>query len=141
MSETCQPKFKIFAVDDSRAIQMVIKEHLSSGFDIQFASGGLSAFKLIDQGFYPDLIISDIQNPEIDGVEFLRIIRSREDLNAIPVLMLSASFEYNDKMELICYKAGANRCLVKPFNPELLKTVIEAIFRTAGKLPYSKIEL
>jgi CheY-like chemotaxis protein len=137
-----KPKLKILAVDDKPFILTLIIASLSPKFDVYTAPGGLSALQWIDEGNYADLITTDIQNPEIDGVEFLRMIRSRADLNTVPVGVLSGlNSSYVTAVSMNCYNSGANFFLKKPFNPDELIALIEVTFRTAGKLPYPTIEL
>ncbi len=137
-----KPKLKILAVDDTDKLLTLIKANLSPKFDVYTAPGGLSALQWIDEGNYPDLITTDIENPEIDGFEFLRMIRSRADLNKVLVGVLSGIDRCSvSAVSIDCYNSGVNFFLKKPFNPAELIALIESTFRTAGKLPYPTIEL
>lgn len=140
MSE--KPKLKILAVDDKPFVLTLIKQNLLHKFDVYTAPGGLSALKWIDEGNYPDLITTDIENPEINGLDFVRMIRSRSNLNTVPVGVMSGIDRYSVRaVSIDCYNSGANFFLKKPFGPDELIALIEVTFRTAGKLPYPTIEL
>jgi len=69
----------------------------------------------------PDLIISDIQMPTMDGFEFLKEVRLKGFTKHTPILMLSGSTESKERVK--CFQLGAQDYLTKPFNPEELQEV------------------
>lgn len=73
----------------------------------------------------PDLIVADIQMPNIDGYEFVKQIRASGFFRNIPLIVLSGLESSNEKVK--CLKLGANDYLVKPFNPEELAIRIELL--------------
>lgn len=131
---------KVLAVDDNKAILMIIKEHLSTKFDLTTAANPAQAKTWLKQENFPDIIISD-KNMDDDteaGLKFLKWIRSSGYFGSIPVLMLSGTGESeNSETRIMFLEAGADDFLLKPFNPVELEWRIIAILRTAGKLPYN----
>ncbi len=131
---------KVLAVDDNKAILMIIKEHLSSQFDLTTTANPAQAMNWLKQENFPDLIILD-KNMDGDseaGLKFLKYLRASGYFGSIPVLMLSGTDDSESSETRIMFlKAGADDFLLKPFNPVELEWRIKAIMRTAGKLPYT----
>jgi DNA-binding response OmpR family regulator len=86
----------------------------------------------MQQGVIPDVIIADVNMPEINGLEFIRQIRSSGFFKDVPLIMLSGNEGSSDKIK--CLKAGADDYLIKPFNPEELEARIDNIFRRIKKV-------
>jgi DNA-binding response OmpR family regulator len=133
-------KLKVLAVDDNKAILMIIKEHLSTKFDLTTTANPAQAMNWLKQENFPDIIILD-KNMDDDkeaGLKFLKYLRASGYFGSIPVLMLSGTDESESSETRIMFlKAGADDFLLKPFNPVELEWRIKAILRTAGKLPYT----
>jgi len=116
-------------VDDDSFIQKLIGIHLKKeGFQAVFASDGLEALNMIDEGEL-DLAIVDIMMPKMDGITLTKRLASQD----IPVLMLTAKTTLEDKEK--GFLAGADDYMVKPFEPKELLFRIRAILRR-----YQKIE-
>ena len=75
------------------------------------------------EGNLPDLIICDIQMPNLDGYKFLEILRQRGYTKHTPVIMLSGTESSKERVR--CYRLGAQDFLAKPFNPEELEELIK----------------
>jgi DNA-binding response OmpR family regulator len=133
-------EIKVLAVDDNKAILMIIKEHLSKKFDLTIAANPAQAKTWLKQENFPDIIILD-KNMDDDmeaGLNFLKWLRSSGYFGSIPVLMLSGTGESESSETRIMFlEAGADDFLLKPFNPVELEWRIIAILRTAGKLSYN----
>ena len=113
---------RILAVDDSITVRKMIEFALKSrGYTVLAANDGLEAVKLLELNTV-DLIVLDINMPNLDGLSFLKLVRERADWKALPILMLTTEGQEADRdraMEL-----GASAYMVKPFRPtELLSQV------------------
>ena len=126
-----QPKQKgrrILVVDDERRMigfirmNLELEEHL-----VIEAHSGLEALDAIRTQL-PDLVLLDVMMPELDGFETLRMLREFSD---IPVIMLTAKGEENDKVYGL--ELGADDYITKPFGPRELSSRIKAIFRRLEK--------
>lgn len=113
---------KILIVDDERNIGMLLQNFLSADYDVTFIDNSLEALDWLEDNL-PDLIISDLQMPDLDGYEFIRKVRLRGFTSHTPIIVLSALQESKERVR--CYRLGAQDYLTKPFNPEELTFVIE----------------
>ena len=106
---------RILAVDDEVNIVRLIKVNLERhGFTVETANNGLEALNKIKES-RPDMLVSDVMMPEMDGFELLANVRRDPTLMDLPVIMLTAKAQDRDVME--GYKTGADMYLTKPFNP------------------------
>lgn len=115
-------KKNILVVDDELTSCLILENFLSNEYSVVSTNSGLKALKSLEQHL-PDLIISDIQMPEMDGFEFLKEVRLMGYTKHTPVIMLSGKTESKERVK--CYKLGAQDYISKPFNPEELKEVVK----------------
>jgi len=115
---------KLLLVEDNEINTLIMKKFMTKwGIEPDIASNGIEAIDLVKSKNY-DIIVMDLQMPEIDGYEATRVIRKMETHNAkIPIITLTASSE-SDVMEGII-DAGMNDVVTKPFNPATLKEKIQ----------------
>ena len=84
-------KKSIVAVDDSGIILKMLEKLLGGEYAYYGFSKGLRALKYLKEAYTPDLIILDIEMPEIDGYQMLDMIRKKEELKEVPVLFLTSN--------------------------------------------------
>lgn len=118
-------KKKVLLVDDKNEFRKLVKIYLAKKFEVETAENGLQALVMLQNGYLPDLIVSDLMMPEIDGLEFVSQLKASGAFKHVPVIMLSSIDKSSKRIELI--KAGAADYLNKPFNPEELEIKIETI--------------
>ena len=129
-------KPNILVVDDEPQITRVLKTALSSrGYAIRTASDGDDALQVMKL-WTPDLVITDLRMPNMDGVELCRYLRAK---SGIPILVLSVRNEERIKIEAL--DAGADDYITKPFSiDELLARVRAALRRaSAAQQPESQL--
>ena len=114
---------KILYVDDSRLIRDMVESALIEyGYlNIQSADDGVEALELSEQEDY-DFIITDINMPNMDGLELIRNLRNKLDYISTPILVLTT--ERSKEMKRKGKEVGATSWMVKPFNAKLLHTAI-----------------
>ncbi|HYG15774.1 MAG TPA: response regulator [Bacteroidia bacterium] len=117
----------LLAVDDEKSILMIINFVFGKKYEVVQKINAKEALEWMQQGNIPDVIIADMNMPELSGLEFIQQIRSSGFFRDIPLVMLSGNESTADKIK--CLKAGADDYMVKPFNPEELEARIENIFR------------
>ncbi len=114
----------IFLVDDSATMVMSLKSTLEiSGFKVETAADGELAMGKINKGLKPDLIITDINMPKMDGIEFIR--NARKILRFTPILTLTTESQQAKRDE--AKKLGASGWLVKPIGGADLVKVIKQL--------------
>jgi len=114
-------KETILIVEDNPAIQESLKEILSNDYSILQAYNGEEGLKIASEDF-PDLIISDIMMPVMDGIEFVKNLKLNTFTSHIPIIILTARTTVENKMEGL--ETGADDYITKPFDEELLKARI-----------------
>jgi len=122
-------KLNILFVDDSSVIRELVESALIElGYmHIQGAEDGVEALALSKQEEY-DFIITDINMPNMDGIELIRRLRNTLDYMSTPIMVLTT--EWSQEMKNMGKEVGATSWIVKPFNTELLgKAIIETIQR------------
>ncbi len=116
-------KYKILIVDDEYVNLKVLKNHISTDtFEVLEASSGTEALKLVEENPDLDLVILDMMMPDILGYEVCEIIRGKQSIFELPILIMTA----NNNVEnlVISFECGANDYLKKPFNRhELLSRI------------------
>ncbi|HSI74549.1 MAG TPA: response regulator transcription factor [Lunatimonas sp.] len=125
-------KLRILAIDDEPSVLLIIQHYFKDKFLVQVFNRPADAISWMQEGNIPDVIICDLNMPEISGEEFVVFLRSSGFFSSIPVIMLSAT-ESSEKKILIL-NAGADDFMVKPFNPKELEARINSILRRMGKL-------
>ena len=114
----------IFLVDDSATMVMSLKSSLEiSGFKVETASDGEQALAKISKGLKPDLIITDINMPKLDGIGLIR--EARKLLRFTPILALTTESQQAKRDE--AKKLGASGWLVKPIGGADLVKVIKQL--------------
>lgn len=120
-------KKSIVAVDDSGIILKMLEKLLSGEYAYSGFSKGMRALRYLKEAGTPDLIILDIDMPEIDGYEMLAMIRKKDELKETPVLFLTSN---NDKEHVLkAVKAGANDYIVKPINEHVFMGKVRALLK------------
>ncbi|MGF1672050.1 MAG: response regulator, partial [Balneolaceae bacterium] len=123
----------ILIVDDHAEIRAFIKRHLAEKYNIIEAESGNEAIKAIHMHL-PDLIISDVMMPDGDGFSLLKKIRGNPEIDFLPVILLSARAEAEDKLSGL--KIGANDYITKPFNIEEVLVRINNLFEQQKRLKH-----
>lgn len=116
-------KKKILVIDDEKTIRILLENYLKKEYDVTTKSDGEEGLNWLQEGNFPDLIVSDIQMPNLDGHEFIKNVRASGYFKEIPMIMLSGIESSAEKVKAL--KMGANDYMVKPFNPEELEVRIE----------------
>ncbi|MBR6098845.1 response regulator transcription factor [bacterium] len=126
---------KILVIDDDNAINELIKVNLElDGYDVVQAYDGIKGFALCKQEL-PSLVVLDVMMPEVDGFTVAQRIRKNEETKNIPILMLTALSQINDKVT--GFNIGVDDYLVKPFEMDELKVRVRALLKRTNQIPQS----
>lgn len=133
-----KPNMRLLVVDDMSTMRKIIKNMLTQiGFKtISEAEDGRKALEVIEAaqkaGEPIEFILSDWNMPDLNGLEFLKILKQSDVHKNIPFLMITAEAEQGNVMTAV--KAGVDNFIVKPFSAQVLKEKIEKIFQKRGIL-------
>ena len=124
----------LLIVEDNLELQTYLKQELISEYNIYTATNGFEGFEMATK-MLPDVILTDVIMPEMDGFEFCKKIKSDIKTSHIPLLMLTAKARIDNRMEGV--ELGADAYMVKPFNLRLLKLRLAQLI-TSRKLIFDK---
>lgn len=131
-------KHTLLIIEDHQDIRTYLQILFSSTYNIILAENGVQGVDLA-RNQLPDLIITDVMMPEMDGFECCRILK--EDLNTchIPIILLTALSEEEDMMKGI--ELGADEYIYKPFNPDILRLKVKRLIKSRMELKqvYAKL--
>lgn len=133
---TFRPEMKLLIVDDMSTMRKIIKNMLGQlGFkNITEAENGKRAIEIVDSahkmGTPFEFILSDWNMPDVNGLDFLKMLKESQAHRNIPFLMITAEAEQENVVMAV--KAGIDNYIVKPFSPQILKEKIEKIFVKRG---------
>ncbi|KPQ40046.1 MAG: response regulator [Phormidium sp.] len=114
---------KLLLVDDEPGLREAVQAYLSqSGFTVDVATNGQEGWDKLQQDI-PDLVITDIMMPEVDGYQLLKQMREDPRLKSIPVVFLTARGMTSDRIQ--GYQARCDAYISKPFDPDELVAVVE----------------
>ena len=118
-----QGALKVLLVEDNAELKIYVFNSLSDRYEVRDASNGREALEIISSGWLPDIIVTDLMIPGMDGIEFLGQIRNDLSTSHIPVIVTTACHE--DDTHLKAMKYGADGYIAKPFTMELLTACID----------------
>ena len=124
-------KYRVLVVEDDEEIRNYIAKEFGDKFHIMESRNGKEALEQIFKKA-PDLVISDIMMPEMDGLTLCRKIKQNVNLNHIPVILLTAKTREEDNLEGL--NTGADAYIMKPFNIEILQKTVENLINTRQQL-------
>lgn len=119
---------QILVVDDNKANLILAKKALEDNYQVILVKSGMQALQVLEKQI-PDLILLDINMPEMSGIETMMKMREREELKDIPVVFLTADGE--SETEVVCLKLGASDFIMKPFVKPIMLCRIERILELA----------
>ncbi len=137
--ETKDNKTIILVVEDNKEVREYIRNNLCDDYIIEEAVNGEQGVRKAEE-IIPDLILSDIMMPKMDGNKLTNILKNGISTSHIPIILLTAKSEMESKLN--GYKLGADDYMVKPFNTKELKTRIKNLIDNRRKLQkiFSKAE-
>jgi DNA-binding NarL/FixJ family response regulator len=114
---------RVLLVDDEPGLREAVQAYLEdSGFTVLVGSNAQEGWEIV-QSSLPDLVITDLMMPNVDGYQFLKQLREDERFAALPVIFLTARGMTSDRIQ--GYKAGCDAYLPKPFDPDELVAIVE----------------
>lgn len=121
----------VLIVDDNEELRLFLKDSLSAQYQVLEAGDGQAGLVIVKENF-PDLIISDVMMPGMNGIEFCRLIKEDPETSAIPFIMLTAKEALASKIEGV--DSGADFYFSKPISINLLMLTVRNIFEQRQRL-------
>ncbi|MCR5454015.1 MAG: response regulator [Bacteroidales bacterium] len=117
-------RYTLLIVEDNADIRDYLQEHLSAQYNVKTAVNGIEGLE-IAKSTMPDLVITDVAMPEMNGTDLCRKLKTDIDTCHIPVIMLTAKSSEQQRIEGL--ETGADSYITKPFNPRHLHVRIEKL--------------
>lgn len=137
-NESLRPKkvrratgYRIVVVDDDEGIRNFLKSRLDIEYRVDTCDNGLDALELISDTL-PDLVVSDVMMPKLDGFTLLRRLKNNTRTSHIPVVLLTTKVEHQSHIEGLDY--GADAYFDKPFNFEELRAAIASLIENRNRI-------
>jgi signal transduction histidine kinase/ligand-binding sensor domain-containing protein/DNA-binding response OmpR family regulator len=124
-------RYKILVVEDDHEIRSYIKSELNDFYDVIEAFDGADGYEMA-QSQMPDLIVSDVMMPRMDGIQLCKKIKSDLSTSHIPVILLTARTSIESRIEGL--EMGADSYIPKPFNPKHLLVRVEKLIELRESL-------
>lgn len=126
-------KNRVMLVDDNRDLVTVVKVTLENkGYNVESAYSASELFSRLEEQ-KPDVIVLDVMMPQMDGLEVLKRLKAAQETSAIPVILLTAKFQYEDIMN--AYQLGADVYITKPFTSTQLLSEIKRVLSGQNSRP------
>ena len=123
---------ELLLVDDEPGLRQAVQAYLEDeGFTVHVASNAKDGWDLL-QRITPDLVISDIMMPQVDGYQFLKQLREDPRFQTLPVIFLTARGMTSDRIQ--GYNAGCDDYLSKPFDPDELVAIVSNLIKRRAAL-------
>lgn len=121
----------LLIADDNTEIRNYVSSIFESTYQIQMATNGNEGLAMASETI-PDIVISDVMMPHLDGFEFTEKLKENEITSHIPVVLLTAKSDDEDKLQGV--HSGADAYVIKPFNAQLLKATVSNLLENRRKL-------
>ncbi len=116
----------ILAVDDSPSMRQMVSFTLqSAGYDVVMANDGVEALEIAEKSPDINLVLTDVNMPNMDGITLVRNLRNLEDYKFKPILVLTT--ESSTEKKMMGKNAGATGWIIKPFDPEQLLNTLRRV--------------
>jgi len=118
-------KRKVLLVDDRPELLILLRTFLSRSYEVITAQSVAQAMGRISNGFFPDVVVTDLMMPDADGRVLVTQFKASKVYGTILIIILSIVDSSNDRIDLL--RLGADDYITKPFNPEELDVRIQKV--------------
>lgn len=122
----------IFIIEDDLYMQSVLNYCLGKNYAISIFDNGMAAMSALQNGTVPDLIITDLNTPFLNGLELIKQVKASGFFNSIPVIILTGDHSSDNRIK--CLSEGADDYVLKPFNPKELEIRVNIVLKRTGNL-------
>lgn len=129
---------QVLLVDDEPGVRESVQAYLEeSGFTVEVASNAIEGWEKL-QKLVPEVVITDIMMPEVDGYQFLQQMREDHRFKGLPVLFLTAKGMTTDRIQ--GYDAGCDAYLPKPFDPDELESIVKNLVSRRAQMGGTELD-
>ncbi len=118
---------QVLVIDDEPIMRTLLMQILKDKHEVILKENGREALEWMYSGHIPDLVVADLNMPEINGFEYIEKVRESGFFSDVPLIVLSGEESSSERIK--CLKLGANDYLIKPFNPEELGLRIDNLIK------------
>lgn len=118
---------QVLIIDDEPIMRKLLEQILKDRYETVSLENGREALEWMYAGNIPDLVVADLNMPEINGFEYITRVRESGFFSDVPLIVLSGEESSAERIKSL--KLGANDYLIKPFNPEELSLRIDNLIR------------
>ena len=122
----------IFIIEDDLYMQSVLNYCFSKTYTTSIFSNGMAAMSALQNGTIPDLIVTDLNTPFLNGLELIKQVKASGLFSSIPIIILTGDHSSENKIK--CLSAGADDYVLKPFNPKELEIRVSIVLKRSGNL-------
>ena len=122
------PRPRVLLADDNAEMRSFIRRLLAQHYDVEVVADGRAALEAMRR-HRPNLVITDLVMPNVDGIALVKAVRADESLRTLPVIVVTERGELDSRVEGL--EAGADDYLIKPFSPRELLARVRAVFELA----------
>lgn len=115
-------KNSLLVIEDDQPLCWLLEKVFGDHYDVTIKADSIEAMYWMSNGNIPDIILSDFNMPNFNGIDFLNFLKKSGVFNNIPVVMISGS--HDDKLKQECLKFGAVQFVEKPFDPPVLIEIV-----------------
>jgi len=131
MSLNTANRAKVIIIEDDKYMQLILTEYLNKLYEIETFNSVLDGLTYLQNGNIPDLIVSDLNTPGVNGFELISQLKASTFFNQIPIIIISG--DDSSEKRIKCLNLGADDYIVKPFNPAELEARVRVILKRVGK--------
>lgn len=124
-------KSHVLIIDDDQSMCELLEKMLKRKYAVTTKTNGMDAMYWLVNGHMPDVIVTDIDMPNLDGIEFLKNIKKSGYYKDVPIIVITGYVDKQHKFD--CLQNGAYEYFVKPFNPKELMFTIEVVLKHTQK--------
>lgn len=131
MSNTPAGQTRVIIIEDDKYMQLILNEYLNKLYSVETFSSAIDGLTYLQNGNLPDLVISDLNTPGINGFELITQLKASSFFSHIPIIIVSG--EDSSEKRIKCLNLGADDYIVKPFNPAELEARVRVVLKRIGK--------
>ncbi|HEV7351131.1 response regulator transcription factor [Telluribacter sp.] len=125
----------LLLIDDEPSTSKVLEHFLRKDFQVVTKGDGMEGMAWLEEGYNVDMIIADLNMPNLNGKEFVRVVRASNLYSDIPIIILSGTDESSERIQ--CLNLGADDFMLKPFNPMEVVAKVNAILRRINRYSHN----